>query len=74
MIKSRKWLKMPKSDKMTKNSVFFIIKSRPFMIKSRKWLKMPKSDKMTKNSVFFHYKKPPVHDKKPQMTKNAEIW
>ena len=24
-------------------------------------------------TVFFHDKKPPVHDKKPQMTKNTEI-
>ena len=25
-------------------------------------------------TVFFRDKKPPVHDKKPQMTKNTEIW
>jgi len=34
---------------------------------------MPKFEKMAKNGLFFHDKKPPVHDKKPQMTNNAEI-
>jgi hypothetical protein len=36
-------------------------------------LKKTKSDKMAKNSVFFPDKKPPVHDKKPQMTKTTKI-
>jgi len=35
---------------------------------------MPKFDKMAKTVFFFHDKKPPVHDKKPQITENAEIW
>ena len=48
MIKSHKWLKIPKSDKMTK-TVFF------FMIKSHKWLKIPKSCKMTQNGLFFSW-------------------
>ena len=47
MIKIHKLLKMPKFDKMAKNSLFFMIKSRPFMIKSHKLLKMPKFDLKT---------------------------
>ena len=39
------------------------------------WLLKPGSVyPFSPKTVFFHDKKPPVHDKNPQITENAEIW